>query len=133
MTACGAHKLPPEIAARILDANRKHAHFLNAPTATGTRRARTCHLHQVGRQAQMTQLQYYPQTQTRQGADRDRTSHDFSTLESDILDEDMSASDIVFVLENLHFGRNTLAALRLDRQVRDVPQFEIQVRARCKF
>jgi hypothetical protein len=45
----------------------------------------------------------------------------------------MTASDIVFVLENLHFGRNTLAALRLDRQVRDVPQFEIQVRARCKF
>jgi hypothetical protein len=37
----------------------------------------------------------------------------------DILDEDMSASDIVFVLENLHFGRNTLAALRLDREVRD--------------
>src|SRR5262249_42957868 len=50
-----------EIAARTLDENRKHAHFLSAPTAPGTRRARPCHLHQVGRQAQMTQLQYYPQ------------------------------------------------------------------------
>jgi hypothetical protein len=49
MTACGAHKLPSEIAARTIDANRKH------------------------RQAQMTQLQYYPQTQIRQGADCDRT------------------------------------------------------------
>jgi len=56
MTACGAHKLPSEIAARTIDATRKHAHFLIAPTATGTRRARTCHVHQVGRQAQMTQL-----------------------------------------------------------------------------
>jgi hypothetical protein len=51
-----------EIAARTIDANRKHAHFLIAPTATGTRRARPCHLHQVGRQAQMTQLQYYLQS-----------------------------------------------------------------------
>ena len=62
-----------KIAARTIDANRKHAHFLSTPTATGTRRARTCHLHQLVRQAQMTQLQYYPQTQIRQGADRDRT------------------------------------------------------------
>ena len=72
VTACGAHNAA-EVAARTIDANRKHPHFLSAPTATGTRRARTCHLHQVGRQAQMTQLQYYPQTQIRQGADRDRT------------------------------------------------------------
>ena len=62
-----------EIAARTIDANRKRAHFLSTPTAVGTRRARTCHLHQLVRQAQMTQLQYYPQTQIRQGADRDRT------------------------------------------------------------
>jgi hypothetical protein len=33
----------------------------------------TCHLHQVRRQAQMTQLKYYPKAQIRQGADRDRT------------------------------------------------------------
>jgi len=72
MTACGA-QAAAEIAARTIDANRRHAHFLSTPTATGTRRARTCHLHQLVRQAQMTQLQYYPQTQIRQGADRDRT------------------------------------------------------------
>jgi hypothetical protein len=34
------------------------------------RRAGTCHLHQVGRQAQMTQLKYYPEAQITQGADR---------------------------------------------------------------
>ena len=45
--------------------------------------------------------------------------HDHHSIEPDVLDQDMTASDIVFVLENLHFGRNTLAALRLDRQVRD--------------
>jgi hypothetical protein len=47
-------------------------HFLSARPATGTRPAGTCHLHQVGWQAQMTQLKYYPNAQIRQGADRDR-------------------------------------------------------------
>jgi hypothetical protein len=35
------------------------------------RRAGTCHLHQVGRQAQMTQLKDYPKAQLTQDADRD--------------------------------------------------------------
>jgi len=70
MTACGATQAAAEIAARTIDANRKHAHLLTARPATGTRRAGTFHLHQVGQQAQMTQLKYYPKTQIGQGADR---------------------------------------------------------------
>jgi len=75
MTACGAHdcvwraQAAAEVAARTIDANRKHTHFLSAPTLHG----HATHLHQVGRQAQMTQLKYYPKAQIRQGADRDRT------------------------------------------------------------
>jgi hypothetical protein len=41
MTACGAHKLPSEIAARTIDATRKHAHFLIAPTALTLRQRKT--------------------------------------------------------------------------------------------
>ena len=33
-------------------------------------------------------------------------SHDFSTLEPDILDESITAADLMFMLEHLHFGRN---------------------------
>jgi hypothetical protein len=46
-------------------------------------------------------------------------AHDFSTIEPKILDEDMRPSDLVFALEHLHFGRNALGTLRIDRQVRD--------------
>jgi hypothetical protein len=49
-------------------------------------------------------------------------THDyFNTLESDILNADMTPSDLVFALEHLHFGRNrnALGTLRIDRQVRD--------------
>src|SRR5262249_30994804 len=61
-----------EVAARSIDANSQ-ARALAPRPATGTRPAGTCHLHQVGRQAQMTHLKYYPKAQIRQGADRDRT------------------------------------------------------------
>ena len=33
-------------------------------------------------------------------------SHDFSMLEPDILDESITAADLMFMLEHLHFGRN---------------------------
>ena len=48
-------------------------HTMSYDLAAVTRRAGTCHLHQVGRRAQMTQLKDYPEAQIRQGADRDRT------------------------------------------------------------
>jgi hypothetical protein len=44
---------------------------------------------------------------------------DFSTIEPEILDEDMRPSDLVFALEHLHFGHNALGTLRIDREVRD--------------
>ena len=46
-------------------------------------------------------------------------SHDFATLEPDIIDADMSRADIVFALEHLSFRANGLSTLQLDRQVRD--------------
>jgi hypothetical protein len=46
-------------------------------------------------------------------------AHDFSTIEPEVLDEDMTPGDLVFALEHLHFGRNALGSLRIDRQVRD--------------
>ena len=43
------------------------------------------------------------------------------SIEPDVLDQDMTASDLVWALENLRFtrGRNALSALRIDRGVRD--------------
>jgi hypothetical protein len=43
------------------------------------------------------------------------------SIESDVLDQDMTASDLVWALENLRFSRdrNALSTLRIDRQVRD--------------
>jgi len=43
------------------------------------------------------------------------------SIESDVLDEDMTASDLVWALENLRFtrDRNALSTLRIDRGVRD--------------
>jgi len=40
-------------------------------------------------------------------------------IEPEILDRDMNRADLIFVLENLVFGRSAHATLRLDRQVRD--------------
>jgi hypothetical protein len=37
--------------------------------------------------------------------------HDFHLLEPDVLDQDMTASDLVWALENLHFTRDRNAAL----------------------
>jgi hypothetical protein len=34
-------------------------------------------------------------------------AHNFSTIEPEILDEDMRPSDLVFALKHLHFGRST--------------------------
>src|SRR5262249_32917593 len=50
-------------------------HFLSAPTRHGHATGRDLPSAPVGRQAQMTQLRYYPKAQSRQGADRDRTPH----------------------------------------------------------
>ena len=46
---------------------------------------------------------------------------DHHSIESDIADQDMTARDLVWVLENLRFSRdpNALSTLRLDRGVRD--------------
>jgi hypothetical protein len=44
---------------------------------------------------------------------------DFSIREPDILDETMTRGDLVFMLENLHFGRDDLGRLQIDRGVRD--------------
>ena len=44
---------------------------------------------------------------------------DFSVREPDILDETMTRGDLVFMLENLHFGRDDLGRLQIDRGVRD--------------
>jgi hypothetical protein len=46
-------------------------------------------------------------------------ARDFNTLEPDVMDETMTRNDIVFVLRHLHFARNGLGSLRLDRPVRD--------------
>jgi hypothetical protein len=42
-------------------------------------------------------------------------AHDFTTIEPEILDEDMTPGDLVFALEHLHFNRNALGSLRIDR------------------
>jgi hypothetical protein len=46
---------------------------------------------------------------------------DHHAIEPDVLDEDMTPSDLVWALENLHFSnrQNALSTLRIDRQVRD--------------
>ena len=46
---------------------------------------------------------------------------DHHSIESDIADQDMTARDLVWVLQNLRFSRdpNALSTLRLDRGVRD--------------
>jgi hypothetical protein len=46
-------------------------------------------------------------------------AQDFNTLESEILDEDMTPGDLVFALEHLHFGRSAFSSLKIDRAVRD--------------
>jgi hypothetical protein len=56
---------------------------------------------------------------------------DHHSIESDVLDQDMTASDLVWALENLRFtrDRNALSTLRIDRGVRD---YLIDVlRSRC--
>ena len=58
-------------------------------------------------------------------------AHDHHSFESDIADQDMTARDLVWVLENLRFSRdpNALSTLRIDRGVRD---YLIDVlRSRC--
>ena len=46
---------------------------------------------------------------------------DHHSIESDVLDQDVTASDLVWALENLRFSRdrNALSTLRIDRGVRD--------------
>jgi hypothetical protein len=46
---------------------------------------------------------------------------DHHSIESDVADQDMTARDLVWVLENLRFSRHpdALSTLRLDRGVRD--------------
>jgi hypothetical protein len=46
---------------------------------------------------------------------------DHHSIESDVADQDMTARDLVWVLENLRFTRhpNALSTLRIDRGVRD--------------
>jgi hypothetical protein len=48
-------------------------------------------------------------------------AHDHHSIELDVLDQDMTASDLVWALENLRFtrDRNALSTLRIDRGVRD--------------
>jgi hypothetical protein len=48
-------------------------------------------------------------------------AHDHHSIEPDVLDQDMTASDLVWALENLRFtrDRNALSTLRIDRGVRD--------------
>jgi hypothetical protein len=45
-------------------------------------------------------------------------AHDHHSIEPDVLDQDMTASDLVWVLENLRFtrDRNALSTLRIDRE-----------------
>jgi hypothetical protein len=44
---------------------------------------------------------------------------DHHSIEPDVLDQDMTASDIAFTLEHLSFRANGLSRLKLDRPVRD--------------
>jgi hypothetical protein len=44
---------------------------------------------------------------------------DHHSIEPDVLDQDMTASDIAFTLEHLSFRANGLGVLKLDRPVRD--------------
>ena len=44
---------------------------------------------------------------------------DFSIREPDVLDESMTRADLMFMLENLHFGQGELGTLKIDREVRD--------------
>jgi hypothetical protein len=44
---------------------------------------------------------------------------DFGVREPDVLDESMTRGDLVFMLGNLHFGRDDLGRLQIDRGVRD--------------
>ena len=56
---------------------------------------------------------------------------DHHSIESDVLDQDMTARDLVWALENLRFSRHpdALSTLRIDRGVRD---YLIDVlRSRC--
>jgi hypothetical protein len=46
-------------------------------------------------------------------------SSDGHTVETEILDDGLTASDPAFALERLTFNRNGLSTLRLDRGVRD--------------
>jgi hypothetical protein len=43
------------------------------------------------------------------------------SIESDVLDGDMTPSDLAYMLQHLHFrnGQNALSTIRIDRQVRD--------------
>jgi hypothetical protein len=73
-----------------------------------------------------TGLRHSEQTKAAIGAaNRKRmsaTDHDGDprTTPDDVLDETMTANDLVFVLEHLRFeGRDRLAALKLDRHARD--------------
>jgi hypothetical protein len=54
---------------------------------------------------------------------------DFSIREPDILDESMTRGDLVFMLENLLFGRDDLSRLQIDRGVRDYLLTTLRVRA----
>jgi hypothetical protein len=49
--------------------------------------------------------------------DDQRDSHDFATLEPDVLDADMTPADLVYTLRYLHFDRSGMSTLRLDREV----------------
>jgi hypothetical protein len=48
-------------------------------------------------------------------------AHDYTTLEpDDIMDETMTRSDLVFVLQHLHFGsKSGLGSLKINREVRN--------------
>jgi hypothetical protein len=45
--------------------------------------------------------------------------HESHSIEPDILDESMTRADLMFALEHLHFGRDDLGRLQIDRGVRD--------------
>jgi hypothetical protein len=46
-------------------------------------------------------------------------AHDFNVLEPPIVDQDMTAADITYTLQHLHFRQNGLGALKIDKGVRD--------------
>jgi hypothetical protein len=55
--------------------------------------------------------------------------HESHSIECDVMDEGMTRSDLIFVLENLRFNRDDLSRLQIDRGVRDYLLVALRVRA----